>query len=200
MINLLPPEAKQSVIYARRNVALFQYCIVALTAGVALSAMLFFGATLASRTEKELEQSIQSDQVKVDELELINKEAKELANSIDVIATLLSKEMKFSELIKEIGAIIPPDAALQSLTLSDDQQTPLSLEVLADKADTIGVTQENIEESELFKGADVLSITNINGSSLGIINAYYDVPPPPAPVEEGVEAEATDAAAGDEAS
>ncbi len=191
MINLLPPDVKKSIRFARLNVTLFQYCVLVLLTGASLSAMFFLGTRLLSSSKSDLESSIQANQLRVSELELINSEAKQLANDINTINILLQQEIKFSDLVIEIGAIMPPGASLSNLNLTKDKQAPLSLEVITESPDTVGVVQENIAESELFRGAEILNVTASNSKNTasgqiftGSLNAYFDVPPPPAPVVE----------------
>ena len=179
MINLLPTEAKQAVRYARLNVSLIQYCVLVILTSAALSAMLLLGINIMSSTQNEIETSIESDQAKIAELELINSQANELAADIDTISRLLQQEVKFSELIREIGLVIPAGASLSGLTLTEDRTAPLSLEVATTNPDLIGVLQENMRESDLFLGAEILSITatqDTNGTDQfsGSLNAYFN--------------------------
>ncbi len=172
MINLLPAEQKKAVQYARHNVSLFQYCVLVIVSSITLSAMLFFGITIMSNDQSEIETIIATDQVKLQELEIINSEAKALASTIDTISNVLVREVRFSEVISEIGSILPDGANLTSLSLSEDLNGPLAMEVIADTPDLVGVLQENLVLSELFEGADILSVTSVTGAEGGAATSY----------------------------
>lgn len=179
MINLLPPEIKQSVRYARLNVILIQYAVVALFAVFVVLSLMMFGQASLNTTKSELEELIEVDQVKISELAQVNAEAQQLSDTVDTISALLDDEVKFSILFQEIGSVIPPGVVVSGLTLSKESTEPISLSIRADSAEKAGVLQENILESELFLSADILNVSQISGSSgpyqfTAELQAYYN--------------------------
>lgn len=159
MINLLPPSAKQSIKFARLNVILIHYVIITLIAVAVILALMFYGYTSLNNSKSELEKAISADRVKVAELEQINVEARSLSSTVNTIKKLLDSEVKFSILIQEIGSVLPTGTVLTNLTLSqENEDDPITLSILATDADRAGVLQQNLVKSDLFIGADILSV------------------------------------------
>lgn len=161
MINLLPPEYKQSIKFAQLNVVLARYIVVALITSVVVGGVMLFGVQAAENNRRNIQNSLSADIAQASELESTNKEAQKLADNIDVIAELLDSEIQFSELLREIGSVIPAGVALADLTITDDQTEPLLLEVDARSEAAIGVFLENLNNSELFAGGEITLIQRL---------------------------------------
>jgi Tfp pilus assembly protein PilN len=158
MISLLPPESKTATKYARLNVTLIQYCILVIAISGALLAIIFFGMVLVNKEEKDLKAAIAIDQAEAAKLEAVNSEAKELSDTVNTISKLLGREVKFSELLVEIGSILPKGTVLTGLTLSAEQDQPLTLDALVVNEEAAAILRENLADSELFEAADIVSI------------------------------------------
>lgn len=183
MINLLPNDMKQAIRYARMNRRLAWYWLVAIVSGVVLVGIMFYGQYIIADSREQIESDLQESKTNIAELESINKEAQALSSSINTIDQLLNREVRFSGLLQEIGAVIPPGAVLGSLTLSENRTGPITLEVNAVSAEVIGVTQENLAASELFAGADITSVQAQNDANseykfVGTLNAFFQAQPP----------------------
>ncbi len=159
MINLLPPDIKQEIIFARKNVMLVQYCVLAGIVGLALVAILFFGLTIMSNDERLIKKAITEREATLASLKSSEDEAQELASQITTIGSLLNTELNYSDVIVQIGSLIPEGATLQNLDLQQTIKTdPLSLTVLVDTQAKAAVLQQNFENSPLFAGADIQTI------------------------------------------
>jgi Tfp pilus assembly protein PilN len=192
MINLLPPEIKDSIRFARINVILIQYAIIAIFTVVIVITLMLFGKASLGNTKSELEELIRVDRVKIAELEQVNTEAKKLSETVSTIGKLIDQEVKFSVLLQEIGAVIPKGTVVSGLTLSQDAAEPISLSVLTDSAERAGVLQENLIASDLFLSADILSVTKASGDVAGgyqftaELQAYYNPDLPLATLDDPV--------------
>lgn len=158
MISLLPPESKTATKYARLNVTLIQYCVLVMIISAALIAIIFFAMAVVDKQEDNLKAVIAEDQAKAAELEVVNGEAKELSTTINTISKLLEREIKFSELLEEIASILPKGTVLTGLTLSEKQDQPLTLDALVVDEEAAAILRENLDDSDLFEAADIVSI------------------------------------------
>ena len=155
MINLQPPKAKESIKYARLNVVLVRYLVVAIVVVAGLIASMIVGNSSIAKQKQEFEATLVVEQEKVSELSSINDRAKTLAATIDTISVLIETEKSFSNLLKEIGGVIPSGAVLTNLSLSSTNNEPLKLTVSITDPNIAGVLQENIAKSDLFIGANI---------------------------------------------
>ncbi len=170
MINLLPPETKVAVKFARLNVTLIQYCILVVIVSVAVIGVLLFGLVVINTRESRLQASITDDRTQAQKLEPVNTKAKELSTTINTISGLLKREIKFSVLLDDIGSIMPTGTVLTGLTLSDQRDQPLTLDALVVDEESAAVLRENLAESELFQSADIVNITRSEAE--GSTNKY----------------------------
>ena len=162
MINLLPPDFKQDVTFARRNRLLLNWVTATFVgiAGIAvvIAAGLFYidyqtnaYAQQVDRTKASLAQQ---------ELEATQARIGEIDSSVQLALQVLSKEIPFSKLIEAIGSVIPEGAALQNLSIGDVEGA-LDLQVIAVDYQTATQVQVNIEDPEngVFQSADINNIT-----------------------------------------
>ena len=67
--------------------------------------------------------------------------------------------IKFSNLIPQIGSILPEGVVLNALSLTGGKTDPLVLDVDLKSADLAPIFARNITQSPLFEAADIASIT-----------------------------------------
>ena len=162
MINLLPPDYKQSVKYARLNVKMLYYCGLVLIVAATLAGIMLFGVSLVNADEDSLVETIEQKETSLLALGNAEAEAKALSGNIKTISALFDRSVNFSQLIQSIGAIIPDGARLTGLSLTGDSSSPLQITAITDTQALAAVLQKNIEDSNLFTGADILSINPID--------------------------------------
>ncbi len=193
MINLLPPESKQAIKFARINVILVQYVVVAIITTMVICSLLMFSRASLMSAKHDTEKLLESDHVRIAELESISADAKSLSETVTTINKLLDKEIRFSYLLKEIGAVMPPGSTVSGLILNQDQSQPVTFSVLLDSAETAGVLQENLVESKLFQSADILNVSRSGTSDprynyAANVQAYYDPATPLSAIDDPVPA------------
>ncbi len=159
MINLLPQELKEEIRYARFNLSVISLALLIIIVSLALSGVLIFGTQIIDRDETRLKKSIAAKERQYQELSGDISKAEKLAGKIDTVSALLDREVTFSQLIKDIGALIPDGARLASLSLTGDPTKPVSISAVVDKQETAAVLRENIAQSPLFQTADIQAIT-----------------------------------------
>lgn len=161
MINLLPPIEKQSIIYARRNTKLANLAIGIVVA--ILGMVLLFGAgqlyiaSAISRYEDQVARSQKSLQEQ--KLNETKKSIQELSNNLHLILQVLSKEVLFSKLLRQTGAVMPPGAVLSSINISE-VKGGIDLVVGAKDYQTATQVQVNLQDpkNKLFDKVDIVSV------------------------------------------
>jgi len=159
MINLLPPEYKASIKFARYNVALLRYCLLILAVSVGIASIMFFGVAFVKAGESNLTSEIEVKQASLSQKGNVEAEAKSLAADINTISSLLDRSINFSDLIQSIGAVIPQGARLTGLSLTGDSSSPLQITAITDTQEKAAVMRQNLEDSGVFSGADIQTIT-----------------------------------------
>ena len=161
MINLLSPDVKTEIAYARRNNELLNYCLImiALISGMAIITTigLFYMRSSKIAYQKQVEQTKQSLQSQ--QLEAVQKQAEEISGNIKLTTDVLSRQLLYSKLIRQIGAAIPDKTSLSDLKITKGENG-ISLTAVAADYDSATQVQVNLadQSNKIFKKADIVRI------------------------------------------
>src|SRR5215510_9734148 len=118
MINLLPPNLKNNIVFARQNTKLLRWSF-ALVIGLAGTALvILFGLFYINQSTKTYADQVQkaTTELNAQKLPEIQKRVEDISSSLKLVVQVLSREILFSKLFKQIGAAIPPNASLTGLS------------------------------------------------------------------------------------
>ncbi len=163
MINLLPEEIRSERAYGRKNKILIGYVIsllvtAALVALVMLGSLQFFGTDDAA-----LKREIEDNNNTITSLKSKTIELNKTVAKLDTVDNLYESGISFSELVPNIGSLLPEGTVLNALSLSGENTDALSLDVDLEGPELASVLVRNLVESELFEAADITGI-NPKGS------------------------------------
>lgn len=161
MINLLPPDKKSSIAYARRNTALIGWLVTTLLSLAGVVAIVLFGLIYLNRSiDAHNQQLTQSrEQLKVQKLEETQKQVEGISSDLKLVVQVLNKEILFSKLLQQIGAAMPPNTILTNLSISK-VQGGIDLQAGATDYNAATQVQVNLSDSnnKIFEKADIVSI------------------------------------------
>lgn len=177
MINLLPPETKDSYRYARRNRHMLHWVmslLVAVTGALVLTALGVFYLHINAENYVKQTATIQRD-LKEKKLEETEKKVAEMSNNLQLALQVLSKQIVFSDLLSRLSVLTPRNTVLTGLTISQVQS---SLDITAQTVDYDAATQLQInladETNQVFSKADIVGIScaSQTTSTTGIKDTY----------------------------
>lgn len=162
MINLLPSNVKQDLFYARRNTRLRGW-LFAFGLSLAGVCLIIAGGALY------MQNSIEAHQVKVQESrdslasqkpEQTRKRLEEISANTKLILQVLSREVLFSSLLRQLGASVPTNTVLQDFQL-DKVQGGLALKAVATDIQAATQLQLNLADpkNKIFEKADIENIS-----------------------------------------
>lgn len=161
MINLLPPDKKQSIAFARRNTTLIGWLTSVLISFGLVIVIIVLGFMYTSQAIKSYNEQIAETQetLKVQKLEETQKRVEEISSSLKLVVQVLGKEVMFSKLLQQIGAAMPPDTILTSLSINQ-LQGGLDLQASATNYQTASQVQVNLKDpsNKIFSNADLVGI------------------------------------------
>ena len=162
MINLLPSDYKLHLHRGRLNLRLGRWLISSIVIVGGLILILSVGWLYMNQQTKDLDRSIAAtqNQLKVQNLEQVRDQADEISQNIKVINQVLSREIRFSSLIQEIGQVMPPGSVLSTLTIPD-KANAIDLNANTANADTAAQIAVNLSDPKhkLFTKVDIISVT-----------------------------------------
>lgn len=175
MINLLPPKVKTSYGYAYRNARLLRY-VTGLSLGL-IGIVFVLGAALLFLSQevdgyKESAAISEASLRKQNEAATIS-EVSGISDSITLSVDVLSKEILFSELLRQVGSLMPRGTILQGLSISNDLTGALDLEVGATDYTSASQVQVNLQDdtNKIFAIADLNNISCAEGEE--VANVQY---------------------------
>jgi len=167
MINLLPPETKEAYRYARRNRMLIRWVTAGLLCLAGGLLLLGGGYLYLNQSIKTTNQQIadSNHQLQAQNLTAVQKQVTTISNNLKLVVNVLSKEILFSKLLKQLASVTPGNAVLTNLVITQAQG---GIEITAQTADYHAATQLQINladpKNQIFSKADIISI-NCAGTS-----------------------------------
>lgn len=161
MINLLPPQLKEDYGYARRNNSLLRI-VTAFGIGIAGVALIVVAGLLylqrsadtynAQATEIEASMEAQNK----DEIE---SNVQEISNRLKLAVQVLSQEILFSQLLKQLAVVTPNNVNLSSVSI-DEFGGGIDIAAEALDYNTASQLQVNLADpqNKIFAKADIVSI------------------------------------------
>ncbi len=168
MINLLPSRLRSDVSYARRNTHLLRWCVGLLIGFISICLIIMFGLVYIRHTTTKTQQQISAAQVQLKDqkLEETQKRIESIGSGLKLTIQVLSREILFSSLLKQIGAAMPPGSALTGLSINK-LQGGLDLNAKAKDYQSATQVQVNLQDpaNKIFSKADIISISCAAGSN-----------------------------------
>jgi len=169
MINLLPSDLRDSYRYGRRNVVLRRWVVMCLLAFVGLGMISTYGLFNLHQSTVTYNKKIADSQATLQKEQFTQTESqiKDISSSFKLVTQVLQQEVLFSQLITHIAAIIPTNANLSGLNIS---QTKGAIDISAIATDYNTATQVQINlaspDNKVFSKADITSVTCNSASAV----------------------------------
>lgn len=161
MINLLPPDVKENIVYARRNAHLRKW-VAALFAGIlCVVAIVGVGHIYLQQSVKSYSKIVAegNKNLQVQKLEDTQKRVQDLSDSLKLVVQVLQREILFSKLLAQVGAALPNGSVLTDLDINK-VQGGLDLQAAARDYHTATQVQLNLQDpqNKIFEKADIVNI------------------------------------------
>ncbi len=162
MINLLPPEVKQNITYARRNTSLRSWLFALLAATVCLCAVIGFGQLYLQHSIDNYAAQLATgqQQLKEQHLEETQQEIETVSGNLKLVVQVLSRAILFSKLLSQVGSTIPSGSVLTNLSISNKVQGGIDLSFSSTDYQTGTQVQLNLADpdNKIFEKADLINI------------------------------------------
>ncbi|HSW37729.1 MAG TPA: hypothetical protein VLG37_05190 [Candidatus Saccharimonadales bacterium] len=169
MINLLPPETKKAYRYAKRNVKLLHWLAASVVGLVGLLIIGTYGLLSLQANVSKYSRQVDSIEVSLRDQHLKETKAQvqDITNSFKLVVKVLSQEVLFSQLLKQMATVMPKGANLTTLNIGKIQG---GLDIAAAATDYNTATQVQVNLSDLankiFAKADIVNIVCDSKSAL----------------------------------
>lgn len=177
MINLLPPSRLTNLRIARNNTVLRRYIELTVLSILVLSAAVFFAYYQLRVQQTNTQSTLDLSKQKIAKLEPVQKQAEQLSLTVNTIAGLMSHNVQFSEMLTQIGNVMPTGSVLTGLQFSiEDLKSPLVISAQVDSEQKAAILRNNLASSPLFSKADIQSISQLDDKDTGNTTAVPQTP------------------------
>jgi Tfp pilus assembly protein PilN len=193
MINLLPSAIKDELLYARRNTRLRSWIITSAAALIGVGLLISGGYLYMQKSISDLNSQVAqaSDGLKAQKLDQTSKQVDEISANTKLVVQVLSREVLFSKLLRQLGASLPAKTALTRLVV-DKVEGGLQITAAAQDFNAASQIQVNLQDpkNQIFEKADIVGIDCASGTVaqypcnvtlkalFGKNNQYFYIAPP----------------------
>jgi Tfp pilus assembly protein PilN len=167
MINLLPPERKEDIRFSRYNTRLAGWTTVAIFALVGVGLIVGGGLVLMKQSSKNVSRQVAESNQKLQQenVDETKKRVDSISSNTKLVVQVLSREILFSKLLRQLGASVPADTELLSFQV-EKLQGGLTLTAAAKDINSATQLQLNLQDpkNKIFEKADIENI-NCAGAS-----------------------------------
>lgn len=165
-LNLLPPERKQGIVkrfYWRFFLASWFLVFIIVLAGAIVMALLYFRVQLATKHQQAIAEANISTEHQ-EEYQRYEEKFEATNKLVRQTGGFLSLHTSFSELLRQIESVLPPDTRLEKISTQDYK---VFLVGNTNTRDTFLQLQENIKNNSCFESvnaplANLFSETNVH--------------------------------------
>ncbi|MDQ3093644.1 MAG: hypothetical protein M3Q70_00495 [bacterium] len=172
MINLLPPAIKSERRFGRLNKVLVAASAAILLLALFCGVIILFSFQQLNNEAKKVKSEISSNNSEIKSLEAAQQQIDQTAKQLDTIKKLQQDEVMFSEIVPQIGSVIPPGAILTSLSLTGKKDQPLQLSFKLKSQELASIVRVNLVNSPIFSSADILNVTNETSDDAATATVY----------------------------
>lgn len=166
MINLMPPDMKEQIKYAKFNRLLVRYLQLVVVVAVALGGV-FGGAMYLINQQTAAATSDAAD--KQATIAQFNKtfvpQAKAAADRLNAIKYVQSSQTRFSSVIADIAKVVPDGVTINTLTLTGQDNVPVTVAITADSYNDALAFRNALITSPRIAGADLETISTNDSKS-----------------------------------
>lgn len=161
MINLTPSDIKKDRNYRRNNLRYSRWIAQSILMLLILNVFMVAGYGLISARQNQLDEKKSSLSEEISNLKLGEVESKyaSFVANVSTVTQILSKQILYSDLIKQIGSVTPTGATLNSVSISS-KDNALDLNFKINSQDIAPIIQLNLEDEKnnLFSKADIVQL------------------------------------------
>lgn len=161
MINLLPPDVKESIVYGRKNRALIGWISAFSLVLIGVLLLTLAGTIYVKAAADTYTKKVEEAKVRIQEqnLESAQKDAETFSSNLDTVVKLLKDQLLFSKIIKSTGSVLPNGVVLKEINY-DSKESSMSLDLIGSSEQQVTQAFINIssDANKLFSKADLVQV------------------------------------------
>ena len=167
MINLLPPDIKEQIRYAKLNRLVLRYLRVILAVVVVLGGIFAGALYLVGQQEAAAEASANDSQATINHLNsTVLPEAQDASNRLAAIQYVQSTQTHFSSVVSDLASVLPQGVTIDTLTLTGNTKLPVTMAMTAETYDEALAVRNALASSPRIAYVDLEDISGQTSSNV----------------------------------
>jgi len=168
VINLLPPELKDQIRYAKLNRLAIQYVRVSVVVVAVLGVIFAVSLYQLGQQTKSVAADVSEKQAVIAALnKTFTPKAKDASDRLNAIKYVLATQTRFSAVIADIAKVVPQGVSIDTMTLTGNDKMPLRISVTSTSYAGALAFRNALITSPRIAGADLETISSNNGTTFG---------------------------------
>lgn len=160
MINLMPPDMKEQIRYAKMNRVALAYARVAVAMVLVLGGIFAWALVQVQQQTKDKSAAVEEKLKEVSSLKAqVLPKSQDASDRLSAIKYVQSTHTRFSLLIADIAKVIPDGVKLNQLQLTGNDKMPVQVTITANQYDQVLAFRNAIITSPRISAADIVTIT-----------------------------------------
>lgn len=159
MINILPPEIKQQLSYARRNTKLLRQLLVSFAVATLLAGLMWLSFWYVNKQTLDYQAALGHRQADREAYKDVELKVQTMQSNLGLIEKLLNEKTKYSALLDDLAATLPSGSYINHLSLTGNEKEPLELLITVDSFNKAAELRNSLIASARIKSADIQSVT-----------------------------------------
>ncbi len=161
MINLLPPDQKEQIRYAKLNRLALRYVWTLLVVAGVLGGIFVWSFNRLGGETAQVAVDVKQKQGIITELNTsFMPKAKDASDRLNAIKYVQATQTKFSAVVADIAKVVPKGVTIDNMTLTGDDKAPVKLAVTAQSYSAALAFRNALITSPRIAGADLESINS----------------------------------------
>ncbi len=165
MINLLPPNLKEQVRFAKLNRLALRYLrftvVIIVVLGVIFGGTIFYLNVQANTVSKDVAQK----QLDIAATAAFQAQANDISLRLSAIKYIQAQQTHFSTLLNDLAKALPTGVSIDSITLTGSDKTAVKINVTAPSYNQVLAFRDVFAQSPRIAGVDLESIGPAGGGS-----------------------------------
>ena len=159
-LNLLPPEIKEDINYAKKNAALNQLLLKLVAIFVIMGAVVGVVGYIVYKNEQIAQEEKAVAEAQLASWKTTETDAKDFADRLNLVDKLRGEKLDWAIIFAEIAKSTPANVKLSTYDFSNNAKDRVNLTGFAIANADIGTFRELLSKSKLFQYVDIESVAS----------------------------------------
>lgn len=157
-LNLLPPDLKENIFYAKKNAALYQWLIKLIAVFVVMATVVGVVGYIVYMNQSIATEEKAATLEQLDSWKTTERDAKDFSARLNLVDKIQSEEIDWPLVFNELAGSVPAGVKLTSFDFTANRAERVDLTGFAVSNTDIGTFRELLAKSKIFQYVDIENV------------------------------------------